>query len=158
MAQANINGELAAELAAVAREAGCDLLHAEFQGGRLRILLDRSDGVTLEHCETVSKEISALLDVVDFSPGRYTLEVSSPGLDRQLYSPKDYERFCGRLVRVTHVDRQTGRKQTIVGRLEQFRCAERHDESEITVAESQSGRHYDIALGDVTLARLEIEL
>ena len=158
MAQANIDGELTAELAAVADQAGCELLHAEFIGGRLRVFLDRPDGVTLEHCEVVSREISALLDVVDFSPGHYTLEVSSPGLDRELYSPKDYERFRGHLVRVTRADRETGRKETLVGRLEEFRAATRDDESEITVSEPQSGRRYDIALGDIRLARLEIEL
>ena len=158
MANANIDGELAAELAAVAEQAGCELIHAEFRSGALRLFLDRPEGVTLEDCETVSKEVSALLDVADFGRGRYTLEVSSPGLDRQLYGPKDYERFRGHLVRVTRIDPETHRKQTIVGRLQGFRPAVRAEDSEITVTEPQSRHDYLIALRDIQQARLEIEL
>ena len=158
MANANIDGELAAELAAVASQAGCELIHAEFRSGTLRIFLDRPEGVTLEDCQTVSREVSALLDVADFGRGRYTLEVSSPGLDRQLYGPKDYERFRGHLVRVTRLDPETNKKQTIVGRLQDFRPAARSEDSEITVTEPQSRHDYLIALRDIQVARLEIEL
>ncbi len=158
MAHANIDGELEAELAAIASQQGCEVVHAEFRGGILRIFLDRPEGVTLEDCERVSKEVSALLDVIDFGDGHYTLEVSSPGLDRQLYRPKDYERFCGRLIRVTRVDPATRRKETLVGRLEEFRPAEREERCEITVSEPGSGRRLAIALADVRKARLEIEL
>ncbi|HEX9736643.1 MAG TPA: ribosome maturation factor RimP [Thermoanaerobaculia bacterium] len=157
MAHANIDGELMAELAAVAGQAGCELVHAEFRGGALRMFLDRPEGVTLEDCQTVSREVSALLDVADFGNGRYTLEVSSPGLDRQLYGPKDYQRFCGRLVRVTHVDPETRRKATFVGRLEAFRPGDREGNGEITVCEQESGRRHEVALSEVTKARLEVE-
>jgi len=158
MAHANIDGELVAELATVADQAGCELIHAEFRGGTLRMFLDRPDGVTLEDCASVSREVSAILDVADFSKGRYTLEVSSPGLDRQLYGPKDYERFCGRLVRVTHVDPETSRKATFVGRLAAFRPGERDEDGEITVCEEdENGRRHEVALRDVTIARLEVE-
>ena len=157
MAHANIDGELVAELAAVADQAGCELIHAEFRGGTLRMFLDRPEGVTLQDCETVSRQVSALLDVADFSQGRYTLEVSSPGLDRQLYGPQDYERFCGRLVRVTRVDPETGRKATVVGRLEAWRPGERQEDGEITVCEEETGRRHQVALSDVTTARLEVE-
>ena len=104
MAQTAIDGELRSEFAAVAQQAGCELVHAEYRGGTLRVFLDRPEGVTLGDCATVSKELSAVLDVADFGKGHYTLEVSSPGLDRQLYTPADYERFCGRLVRVTYLE------------------------------------------------------
>lgn len=157
MAHANIDGELAAELAAVADLAGCELVHAEFRGGTLRVFLDRPEGVTLSDCETVSREISALLDVVDFGPRRYTLEVSSPGLDRQLYRPKDYERFTGRLVRVTRVDPETRRRETFVGRLDEFRPGAREGEGEITVSAADNGQRRQVALGDIAVARLEIE-
>lgn len=157
MAHANIDGELMAELAAVAGEAGCELIHAEFRGGTLRMFLDRPEGVTLDDCERVSRQVSPLLDVTDFGNGRYTLEVSSPGLDRQLYGPQDYERFCGRLVRVTHVDPETRRKATFVGRLEAFRPGGREEDGEITVCEEGAGRRHVVALRDVSKARLEVE-
>lgn len=158
MAHANIDGELEAELAAIAGQRGCEIAHAEFRGGFLRIFLDRPEGVTLDDCEQVSREVSALLDVADFGQGRYTLEVSSPGLDRQLYRPKDYQRFCGRLVRVTRIDPATRRKETLVGRLEGFRAADRDERAEITVSEAESGRRHTIAFADIAKARLEIEL
>lgn len=157
MAHANIDGELMAELAAVADQAGCELIHAEFRGGTLRMFLDRPEGVTLDDCAGVSREVSALLDVTDFGNGRYTLEVSSPGLDRQLYSPRDYERFTGCLVRVTQVDPETRRKATFVGRLETFHPGAGETDGEITVREEEGGRRQVIALRDVTKARLEVE-
>ena len=158
MANANIDGELAAEIAAVAEEAGCELLHAEFRSGTLRIFLDRPEGVTLDHCQNVSKQVSTLLDVADFGRGRYTLEVSSPGLDRQLYGPRDYERFRGHLVRVTRVDPATRKKETIVGRLQDFRPGVGSEDGEIMLTEPQSRHDHLIALRDIQVARLEIEL
>jgi ribosome maturation factor RimP len=91
--------ELTPELEQIAAASGCELVHAELKGGVLRVFLDRPEGqgaVTLEDCSHVSRQVSALLDVLDFGTGRYVLEVSSPGLDRQLYKPRDYERFAGR--------------------------------------------------------------
>jgi len=92
--------QLGAELAEIAAAQGCELLQVEFQAGTLRLILDREGGVRLEDCETVSKLTSALLDVRNFGPGRYTLEVSSPGLDRQLYGPRDYTRRDSQFARV----------------------------------------------------------
>ncbi|HRU10899.1 MAG TPA: ribosome maturation factor RimP, partial [Thermoanaerobaculia bacterium] len=114
-----IDAELVAELESLAAASGCELVHCEFKGGVLRLFIDRPDGVTLEDCEHVSRQASALLDVADFGSSRYTLEVSSPGLDRQLYRPRDYQRFAGRRVRVTYrPEAAEARKRTVVGRLE----------------------------------------
>lgn len=90
-----IDAELVAELESLAAASGCELVHCEFKGGVLRLFIDRPDGVTLEDCEHVSRQASALLDVADFGSSRYTLEVSSPGLDRPLRRAADYERFRG---------------------------------------------------------------
>lgn len=158
MADAKIDGDLEAELAAVASHAGCELVHAEFRGGTLRVFLDRPEGVTLDDCTRVSKEISALLDVLDFGRGRYTLEVSSPGLDRKLYRPQDYGRFVGRLIRLTRMHPETRAKETFVGRLEEFRPAVPEGESVVVVSEARSGERREVALVDVRTARLEIEL
>jgi len=155
MPSTNLEGELVEELSAIAAAAGCELLHAEYRGRTLRVFLDRPDGgVTLEDCSTVSKEISALLDVADFGPERYTLEVSSPGLDRPLYGPRDYQRFCGHAVRVTHRDPETKTKRTVIGRLAEYRAAQ----NEIVVEEAPGGTLRTLPLAEVTRARLEIEL
>jgi ribosome maturation factor RimP len=108
---------LLSELEGVAEGHGCELLHAEFVAGVLRLILDRPEGVGLAECEAVSKEASAVLDVAEFGRGRYTLEVGSPGLDRLFYRPSDYERFVGRRVRVRFRDAQSGRPATVVATL-----------------------------------------
>ncbi len=85
-------------------EEGYELVHHEFLGlgeqSVLRIYLDKLGGVTLDDCTQVSEKVSLLLDVEDFIPHRYTLEVSSPGLDRPLFKEQDYVRFQGRRARV----------------------------------------------------------
>jgi len=159
--------EIIPELEAVAAASGCELLAAELKGGVMRLILDRPEGgVTLADCEHVSRQASALLDVLDFGSGRYVLEVSSPGLDRQLYRPQDYDRFAGRLARVTMQDPETGRKKTVVARLEGLRRpagaadgeAAGAEETEVVLVDDRSGERQAIPLKNVKLARLEIEL
>lgn len=156
--------ELWGEIESIAERAGCELVHAEFRGGTLRVTLDRPEdggsgqGVTLADCEHVSKQVSALLDVLDFGRERYVLEVSSPGLDRQLYRPKDYQRFVGSKVRVTYLTPDGGKKRTVVGRLDEMRPAgPAGAEGEITVT-TEDGERLDLPLPSIQVARLEIEL
>jgi ribosome maturation factor RimP len=66
----------------------------------LRIYIDKPEGVSHADCEAVSEQMSALLDIEDLFPGKYLLEVSSPGLDRQLVKPSDFEYFAGRRARI----------------------------------------------------------
>jgi ribosome maturation factor RimP len=154
--------ELTPELEQIAAAAGCELEHAELKGGGLRLILDRAEGgVTLSDCEYVSKQVSALLDVLDFGKSRYVLEVGSPGLDRQLYRPRDYARFAGKLTRVTLEDRETAKKRTLVARLKEYRPAPEGspvEASEVVLADDASGEETVVRLGDIKLARLEIEL
>lgn len=155
MRAGRIAPELEQELAAVATTHGCELLQLEFKGGVLRLFLDRPDGgVTLGDCEAVSREASAVLDSFDFGDRRYTLEVSSPGLDRQLYGPRDFERFTGRLVKVSYRVAETGAKRTLVGKLTAFRAA---GGGEIEVVEQQRGEVATIAVDQIKVARLQIE-
>ena len=151
----SLTPDLLAEFEGVARSHGCELLHVQFRSGALRLILDREGGVRLDDCETVSKEISALLDVADFGRGRYTLEVSSPGLDRPLYRPADYERFVGRKARVTRRNPLTGKRETLIGRLAAYR---EENGGEIDMTELDSKRDETIRLADVEAAKLEIEL
>ncbi|HEY3860144.1 MAG TPA: ribosome maturation factor RimP [Gammaproteobacteria bacterium] len=74
--------------------------HPQGRGGLLRVFIDKDGGVTVDDCELVSRQVSAVLDVEDPIPGAYTLEVSSPGLDRPLRAPKDFARFAGQQVRI----------------------------------------------------------
>ena len=152
--------ELTPEIEQIAAAAGCELVHAELKGGVLRMFIDKPDGVTLADCEHVSRQVSALLDVLDFGSGRYVLEVSSPGLDRQLYRPQDYERFAGRLARVTYEDPETGKKRTDVARLRGLRRAEESSEANalVLLEDGRTGEVRELPLNNVKLARLEIEL
>lgn len=89
----------------VARSEGMEVLEVEFLGSGnrrlLRIYIDKPEGVTHRDCEVISEQVGAILDVEDVVPGgRYTLEVSSPGVERKLVRPSDYERFLGRKARV----------------------------------------------------------
>ena len=134
-------------------------MHAELKGGVLRLFVDKPEGVTLADCQLVSKQVSALLDVLDFGTSRYVLEVSSPGLDRQLYRPEDYERFAGRLARVTYEDPETGKKKTVVARLRGLRRAGGAEENaRVLLEDGRTGEVRGLPLKNVKLARLEIEL
>jgi ribosome maturation factor RimP len=75
--------------------AGCDLYDLEFAGGALRVVLDRDGGVDLETIALVTRLVSRELDHSDPIPGHYTLEVSSPGLERSLRRPDHYQRLIG---------------------------------------------------------------
>lgn len=79
--------------------------------GLLRIYIDSRDGVTVDDCERVSHQVSGILDVEDPLPGQYTLEVSSPGLDRPLFRESDYQRFAGATVRVRLIRLWQGRRR-----------------------------------------------
>lgn len=84
------------------RAQDCELWGIEYMGqGRhsvLRVYIDRESGVTVDHCASVSHQLSALLDVNDPIAGEYTLEVSSPGLDRPLFVPAQYQLYVGETI------------------------------------------------------------
>ncbi|MCW8925452.1 MAG: ribosome maturation factor RimP [Xanthomonadales bacterium] len=77
----------------------------------LRIFIDREDGVGIEDCEMVSREVAALLDVKDPIRSQYNLEISSPGLDRPLFTPAHYAEFAGCEAQVTLFAPQDGRRK-----------------------------------------------
>lgn len=66
----------------------------------LRVFIEKEGGVTIDDCESVSREVEAVLDVEDPIPSSYVLEVSSPGLDRPLRNPEDFKKYSGRTARV----------------------------------------------------------
>ena len=100
---AHLPEELLARLARLAEGEGLELVAVETAGSArrpvLRLVLDKPDGVTLAECELVARQASVILDTDDPFPRAYSLEVSSPGLDRKLYGEKDYVRFAGETVK-----------------------------------------------------------
>ena len=105
---------------------GMELVELEFRReGRsmmLRLYLDKPGGITLDDCAAVSRELSETLDVEDVVSERYTLEVSSPGLNRPLRKPADFARYAGRLVKVRTAelwaDEAGNRRKTFLGELQ----------------------------------------
>ena len=110
----------------VTASSGLELVELEFRGtgGKarmLRVYIDKPGGVTHADCEAVSREVGTILDVEDAVPGgSYTLEVSSPGLDRKLTRPEEFARFVGSRIRLTTREPIEGNR-FFEGRLESFR-------------------------------------
>jgi ribosome maturation factor RimP len=105
----------------VASSSGLELVDVEFRGGgksrMLRITIDKPGGVTHEDCANVSREVGTILDIEDAVPGSYLLEVTSPGLDRKLSRPVEFERVVGSLIRLTTREPINGNRH-LEGRLE----------------------------------------
>ena len=108
----------------VAQSSGLEVVDIELLGGgkarMLRIYIDKPAGVTHEDCSNFSREAGTIFDVEDAVPGStYTLEVSSPGLDRKLSKPEEYQRFVGSLVKLMTRDPVNGNRH-FAGRLKAF--------------------------------------
>jgi ribosome maturation factor RimP len=89
----------------VAQSEGMEIVEVEVKGGGVhrfvRISIDKPEGVTHGDCELISQQVGTILDVEDVVPGgRYTLEVSSPGIERKLVKLQDYERFQGKKAKI----------------------------------------------------------
>ncbi len=101
----------------VVKAMGYELLLVEYhsQSGHgasvLRLYIDHDDGISIEDCEAVSREVSGVLDVEDPIGGEYQLEVSSPGLDRPLVKPEHFARFCGEEVKIELLEPRMGRRR-----------------------------------------------
>ena len=117
--------DIARRVEALLREAveeeGFELVGVEMaQTGRnpvLRLYVDRPGGVTISDCAYVSRRVGVLLEVEDFIPGSYTLEVSSPGLERPLFREADYRRFQGKEIKLQAVEKIEGRRN-FTGRIQ----------------------------------------
>jgi ribosome maturation factor RimP len=133
---------------------GIEIVDVQLAGGGssrvLRIFIDKPEGVTHADCESVSKQVGTILDVEDVVPGgRYTLEVSSPGLERKLNAPGDYLRFQGRKARILLREPIEGRRDW-EGTLAGFSGAE-------IMIEPAPGRRISIDLEKVQRANLKFE-
>ena len=120
----------------------------------LRLFIDKDGGVTLDDCADLSRELSAVLDVEEVITDHYTLEVSSPGLDRPLKKLQDYERYAGRLIKIRTYepfpDDAGNKRKTFLGTLEGLADGS----VRITLTEGQTA---SIPLERVAKANLEFE-
>ena len=128
----------------------------EAPGHVVRVFIDRpgpaataEESVSIEDCEQVNREMSTILDVEDPLPFAYTLEVSSPGLDRPLRGEDDYRRFAGRLAKVV-VSEAVDNQKAFEGRLRGL------DSGEVLL-EGPNGRMHRLPLRLITRGRLEVE-
>ncbi len=108
----------------VAQSSGLELVDVELLGGgkarMVRVYIDKPGGVTHDDCSNFSREAGTIFDVEDAVPGgQYTLEVSSPGLDRKLTKPEEFRRFVGNVVKLTTLDPVNGNRH-FEGRLTAF--------------------------------------
>ncbi len=108
-----IDEKIRAISAQVAEKNSFEFVHSEVVGSKrsftVRVFIDKQGGVTHEDCSLVSRQIEEIIDADDFMPDAYLFEVSSPGLERDLYSLKDFEKFSGNLAKLklfTEIDGQ----------------------------------------------------
>ncbi|MBF0565203.1 MAG: ribosome maturation factor RimP [Nitrospirae bacterium] len=155
--------EIGEKLKKLAEEAtlglGVRIVKVELKGkGRrmmLRVTIDKDPGVTLDDCASVSRQLSAVLDVEDIIQGTYNLEVTSPGIDRPLESRDDFLKNLGKLVRVVTKEK-IGKQSYFLGRLSGVQ------ENFITIVEAgktvEACKTVEIPLDKVSRANVEIEI
>lgn len=148
--------EVVREIASrVAERLGLELDHVDVSTHRrqsfVRIYLDKEGGLTLADCQKASAEIGTVLDVEDPMPGPYTLEVSSPGLDRPLRDARDYQRHEGKTVRL-HTYGPVDDRRDHVGELLGL------EEGLIRLRDRETDEVRTIPMDQVAKARLEIEI
>ena len=120
------------------------------KGGTLQIMIEPADGraMDVEACAVLSRALSAVLDVEDPMPGSYTLEVSSPGIDRPLTRPKDFARWAGHIARLETAEPVEGRRRfkgTLLGL-----------EGELVKLRLEDGKEAEVPLSAVSRAKLEM--
>lgn len=138
----------------VALDHGLELVHAEVAGPVnkpiVRIFIDKPGGITHQDCSEVSLHVGTVLDVEDFIHASYTLEVSSPGLERGLYKPADYERFAGSLAKL-RTRRALNGQRNFRGRLLGI-------EGNDVLFEDRTSGQVKIALDAIAKANLEVDV
>jgi ribosome maturation factor RimP len=145
----------------VAASSGLEVLDIEFLGGgkarMLRVFLDKPAagndplaGVTHGDCANFSREFGTILDVEDVMPGSYTLEVSSPGLDRKLVTPADFTRFTGSRLKLT-TRQPVNSNRHFEGRLESFQ------DGRLTLDLSVASHKSRKKMGDAAGQKIEID-
>ena len=158
--EADVAAQVRSVATGVAASYGLEIFDVQYRreagGMMLRVQIDRpgpaataEESVSVEDCAQVSRDLSAVLDVEDIVPTAYTLEVSSPGLDRPLRRADDYRRFAGRRVKIVMreaVDGQTFFKGRLAG----------IDDGAVLI-DGEDGRRHTVPVDLITRANLEVE-
>jgi ribosome maturation factor RimP len=126
-------------------------LKRQREGMLVRLYVDKEGGIGLDDLQSVSEEVSAILDAEDPIRSSYTLEVSSPGLDRPLHTEADYRRFAGKLAKLSSYEPVDGRRHW-TGRL-----AGVEDGVVSIVLENEGGRTAQVPFAKLSAGRLEVE-
>jgi len=147
--------ERVAPLAArAAQRVGCDLAYVRYVLERsnwiLRVVIDREGGVNVEHCAKVSRQLSTLLDVEDVIEAAYTLEVSSPGLDKELLVAADFKKYAGQRIRIQTVDGPEG-SAMLRGKLRGLHGGN-------VLLDGEGGDRLELPRSSIAEARLEVEI
>lgn len=141
-----------AEQAAI--DHGLELVHAEVAGPEghpiVRVFIDKPGGVTHEDCSEISHHLGTVLDVEDFIHSPYTLEVSSPGIERGLYKLADYERFAGQLAKL--------KSRAPIGGQRNFRGRIVGVDDESVIFDDRTSGRVNVLFRDITKANLEIDV
>jgi ribosome maturation factor RimP len=184
MASADVVERVRTVASRIAETYGLEIFDVQFRreasGLVLRVRIDRpgpaataGESVSVDDCANVSRDLSAVLDVEDVVPAAYTLEVSSPGLDRPLRGAEDYRRFTGRRAKIVMreaIDGQTYFKGRLAGVVEKVvknvveNSAERDtvwgeavERVAILLIDGEDGRQHRVPIGIITRANLEVE-
>ena len=154
MGSSSVEDRVQAIAERVAIDHGLELVHTEVAGPDnkpiVRIFIDKPNGVTHQDCSEVSLHVGTVLDVEDFIHASYTLEVSSPGIERGLYKRADYERFAGRLAKI-RTRRPTNGQRNFRGRLLGL-------EGEEVIFEDRTSGRVKIDLDSIAKANLELDV
>ena len=136
-----------------------ELVHVEWAGGRQPVLcvyIDKPGGVTVDDCAEVSRRLNVHLDVEDWIPGQYILEVASPGLDRGLYKAADYERFAGLPAHVKLSEPINGQRN-FHGKLLGLDKSAALEADWAALLEAETGTQHRLPLVKILKANVEIE-
>ena len=152
------NDSIAARLQEIAERVaidhGLELVHVEVAGPEnkpiVRVFIDKPQGVTHDDCSEVSTHLGTILDVEDFIHASYTLEVSSPGLERGLYKRADYERFAGSNARMK-TRQPIGGQRNFRGRLVAL-------EGDEVIFEDRTNGRVRVPLDLITKANIEVDV
>ena len=151
--EASVESRVREIAARAAAERGVELVHAEVAGGArspvVRIFIDKPGGVTINDCERVSNQVGTLFDVEDLIPNQYTLEVSSPGIERGLYKPADYARFSGNRVKLRTMAPINGQRN--------FKGKLLGIDGDIVSLEADTAGRIDIPFEQIAKANIEYE-
>ena len=138
----------------IAKKMAVEFVHAEVVGGKrnptVRVFIDKPEGVTIDDCARFSQQMEEILDADDFIPSAYVLEVSSPGIERELYRIADFVKFTGELARVKTTSEIDGQKN--------FTGTIKAVEGDIIIFEDATRGTVDIPYTSVAKANLKMDL